>query len=45
MQLKGSTKVMACVDAEARKVKLREVYYAENLLWNMMSYVKIEEME
>lgn len=45
MQLKGSTKVMACVDDEARKVKLPEVYYAEKLLWNMMSYVKIEEME
>nr|CCA27594.1 conserved hypothetical protein [Albugo laibachii Nc14] len=44
MQIKGSATFKACVDGEVRQVTLREVYYAENLPWNSISYGKIEEI-
>ena len=34
----------SCADGEVRQVTLSEVYYAENLLWNIFSYGKIEEL-
>lgn len=44
MQLQGSAKFMACVDGAVSQVKLVEVYQAENLLWNLISYEKVEGM-
>nr|CCA27483.1 hypothetical protein ALNC14_136270 [Albugo laibachii Nc14] len=44
MHLKGSATFKACVDDEVRQVTLLEVYYAENLPWNVISYGNIEEL-
>lgn len=42
MQLKGNSDLVVRVDGDPHSIKLGDVYYSENLPWDILSYGKIE---